>query len=103
MDNLDKSYEENRGDKQQKIRFDLLVPEFIEEMARRMTEGAKKYKSEAWKNEGEFSTTCFTSAIGRHYFQFMKGCTENDTLNEHLVAIAINAMFVFYRKNMEMF
>lgn len=74
---------------------DLIVPEFIEGIAKVMTMGAKKYGIENWKKGLERRR--ILAALYRHLLAYHKGekYDEESELN-HLLHVAVNAMFLFW-------
>jgi hypothetical protein len=56
-----------------KIRFDLLSPHAIEEMAEILTDGAAKYSDHNWLDGGGFKYTRVYAAAQRHLHAFMAG------------------------------
>lgn len=74
---------------------DLLIPEFLEDLARIMTMGAKKYGVENWKNNLEHRR--ILAALYRHLLAYHRGekCDQESGLN-HLCHVAANAMFLYW-------
>lgn len=82
-----------------KIMVDLLVPEFLEGIARVMTMGAKKYGSENWKkgiSEESFRRRIL-AALYRHLLAYHKGeIYDKESGENHLLHITCNAMFLYF-------
>jgi len=78
-----------------KIMVDLLVPEFLEAVAKIMTMGAKKYGSDNWKKN--LKQNRILAALYRHVLAWHKGekYDEESGLN-HMGHVACNAMFLYW-------
>lgn len=89
------SVEKGKKDDFGKPMVDLLIPEFIEDLAKVLTMGAQKYGLENWKHNLEKRR--ILAALYRHLLQYHKGevYDEESGLN-HLCHIAINAMFLYW-------
>ena len=82
-----------------KLRYDLLIPEFLEEMAKIITYGCSIYGERNWQKvpngRARFEAACF-----RHLQEFRKGNILNEETKEdvfyHVAHIAINAMFLYH-------
>lgn len=85
-----------RKDDQDKLRYDLLDIDFEEEMAKVVTEGAKKYVPNGWQNV-EDAKNRYYAALRRHVAAIRKGQFRNaeDGDVSHFAQIAINAMFLY--------
>lgn len=85
-----------RKDDQDKLRYDLLDIDFEEEMARVLTEGAKKYAPNSWQKV-EDAKNRYYAALRRHVAAVRKGEFRNleDGDVSHFAQIAINAMFLY--------
>jgi hypothetical protein len=80
---------------QGKIMVDLIVPEFIEDLAKVLTMGAQKYGIENWK--GNLEKRRILAALYRHLLKYHKGEIYDDESHlNHLCHVAINAMFLFW-------
>jgi hypothetical protein len=80
---------------QGKIMVDLIVPEFIEDLAKVLTMGAQKYGVENWK--GNLEKRRILAALYRHLLKYHKGETYDDESKlNHLCHVAINAMFLYW-------
>jgi len=80
----------------EKPMFDLLVPEFIEEVAKVMTLGAQKYAPNNWKYV-EDAESRYLAALYRHLNAYHKGeKIDPESGLSHLAHIACNAMFLFW-------
>lgn len=78
----------------EKVKPELIQPEFLEEMARILTFGASKYGLNNWKKCGDMSR--YRNAIMRHILAFHKGEMYDEESLSHLGCIAVNAMFLYY-------
>ena len=89
-----------RKDDQDKLRYDLMDVE--EEMAKVLTEGAKKYASNSWQNV-EDAKNRYYAALRRHVAAVRKGQFRNkeDGDVSHFAQIAINAMFLYVLETKE--
>lgn len=77
-----------------KLRFDLLLPEFTEQMARVMTLGAKKYAENSWQNVTNGNKR-YLAALHRHLNAWQQGeRLDIESGCSHMAHIAINAMFL---------
>lgn len=85
-----------RKDDQDKLRYDLLDVDFEEEMAKVLTEGAKKYSPNSWQTV-EDAKNRYYAALRRHLAAVRKGEFRNleDGDVSHFAQIAINAMFLY--------
>ena len=86
-------YDEN------KLRFDLIIPEFEEAMAKVLTHGAQKYGENNWQKV-EGAKARYIAALQRHLNEYRKGYMyDPDSGCEHLAQIAVNAMFLHWFYN----
>lgn len=85
-----------RKDDQDKLRYDLLDVDFEEEMAKVLTEGAKKYSPNSWQKV-EGAKDRYYAALRRHLAAVRKGEFRNleDGDVSHFAQIAVNAMFLY--------
>lgn len=85
-----------RKDDQDKLRYDLLDIDFEEEMAKVLTEGAKKYEPNSWQKV-ENAKNRYYAALRRHVSAVRKGEFRNleDGDVSHFAQIAVNAMFLY--------
>lgn len=85
-----------RKDDADKLRYDLIDIDFEEEMAKVITEGAKKYAPNSWQKV-EDAKNRYYAAIRRHVAAVRKGEFRNaeDGDVSHFAQIAINAMFLY--------
>jgi hypothetical protein len=84
-----------------KLRFDLILPEFLEELAKVLTEGAEKYEVESWKKVPG-ARARYIAAMHRHLNAFQKGwSTDSETkqFTHHMAHVAANAMFLMWFDN----
>lgn len=79
-----------------KLRFDLLLPEFEECIADVLTYGAKKYAPNSWQKVEDAKNRYYAS-LRRHINAYRKG-EKNDTESglNHLAHAACNIMFLMY-------
>lgn len=80
-----------------------IPPEFLLEMAKVMTEGAKKYGKFNYK-KGNYMSVPYDSAM-RHIFAFINGQNlDDETQCHHLAHAAVNLMFmyIYQKRNPEM-
>lgn len=94
-----------RKDDTDKLRYDLLDIDFEEEMAKVITEGAKKYEPDSWKSVPNAKERYY-AALRRHIAAYRKGelINKEDGNVSTLAQIAINAMFLYVlskEENME--
>lgn len=87
---------EGRKKDEDKLRFDLILPEFEEAMAHVLTHGAKKYGANNWQKV-EGAKARYTGALQRHLNQYRKGYMYDlDSDCNNLAQIAVNAMFLYW-------
>ncbi len=78
-----------------KPRFDLIPPEGLRRLADLYARGAEKYGDDNWKKGQPFSRTY--ASLFRHMIQWREG----DRSEDHLAAVAWNAMtLMFYEENL---
>lgn len=93
----DKDIQETLGLKydQDKIRWDLLPFDSLDEVAKVLTFGAKKYKPNSWQGVEEER---YKAALGRHYSAYMQGEElDSDSNLPHIVHLACNALFLIHK------
>ena len=79
-----------------KLRFDLILPEFEEAMAHVLTHGAKEYGANNWQKVAGAKAR-YTGALQRHLNQYRKGYMYDlDSDCNNLAQIAVNAMFLYW-------
>ena len=78
-----------------KIRPALIDPEFLEEMAYVLTKGAEVHGDYNWQ---KLEIDRIQNSLFRHMLKYLSGqLTDEDYPNgQHLAAIAVNAMFLYY-------
>ena len=87
---------EGRKKDEDKLRFDLILPEFEEAMAHVLTHGAKKYGANNWQKVANAKAR-YTGALQRHLNQYRKGYMYDlDSDCNNLAQIAVNAMFLYW-------
>lgn len=82
-----------------KPQFSLLIPEFLEEMANILTYGAEKYGRENWKLVEP--TTRYVDARLRHALasdREQELAIDPDHGMSHEAAVAVNSMFIWWKK-----
>lgn len=94
MDNKTESRKNDRG----KLRFDLIDPNFEEELARILTFGARKYAPNNWQNL-EDGINRHYAALQRHLNKYRQGeYYDKDSGLPHLWHAAANIMFMCYHE-----
>ena len=87
---------EGRKKDADKLRFDLILPEFEEAMAHVLTHGAKEYGANNWQKV-EDAKARYTAALQRHLNQYRRGYVYDlDSDCNNLAQIAVNAMFLYW-------
>lgn len=82
-------------DDKEKPRFDLISPIALEELAKVLTFGAKKYASWNWSKGLPY--TRILAATLRHIFAYLRGETiDPETGYSHMAAVMCNAMFILH-------
>jgi len=80
----------------EKIRMDLLPFDALEEVAKILTFGAKKYSANNWQNV-ENAKERYEAALLRHLSAHKKGeKIDNDSGLSHLSHVACNALFLIW-------
>ena len=92
----DKSSTGATRNKIEEIRYDLLVWEFIDEMAQVMAEGAKSHGEAGSDGHWQKGFDNEDRDIWNHVFNHQRQWREGDTSEPHLAKIAIGAMFQWY-------
>jgi len=87
-----------------KLSYSEIDPYFLEQMARRMNEGKRKYGPNNWKKLSEINE--LLDAAQRHLLELRKMMEEDfepipgqETDLQHCAALACNAMFIHYHLN----
>lgn len=79
-----------------KLRFDLILPEFEEDMAAVLTMGAQKYEPNSWQKIKDAKNRYY-AALRRHLAAWRKGEKVDPESNiSHLAHVACNVMFLMY-------
>lgn len=79
-----------------KLRYDLLSPEFEEQMALALTHGAKKYDDRNYLKGDGLELKRPLAALRRHLAALLKGQdTDEDSKAHHAACVAVNAMFLY--------
>lgn len=76
-----------------KLRYSLIPPYALEQVAKCLTLGASKYAADNWKYV-EGAKERYLDALIRHTEAYRKGETVDTEGNDHLAAIAVNALFL---------
>lgn len=85
---------EGKKHDQDKLRFDLILPEFEQAMAEVLTHGAEKYGDNNWKLV-EGAKARYTAALKRHLNEWQRGYVyDTDSSCRVLAQVAVNAMFL---------
>lgn len=88
---------ESKDSKFTKPMFELIVPEFLHDVAVVLTEGAKKYGVDNYKNAKPEDIHHYLGALHRHLNEYQQGYKEDEESKlSHLTHIAVNAMFLYY-------
>lgn len=87
-------------DNQDKLRYDLIPPEFITALAEVFTFGAKKYTPNNWKGFTPEQQEEIQGSLLRHIYAYLEG-EENDPESglSHLAHAGCNLAFMIYFKN----
>ena len=79
-----------------KLRFDLIEPQFEEEVAAVLTLGAKKYEANNWQKV-EDPVNRYYAALRRHLNAWRSGeKTDPESGLSHLAHVATNIMFLLH-------
>lgn len=83
-----------------KARFDLVCPLALEEMAKVLDFGSRKYAAFNWAKGIAYSRVL--AAILRHTFAYLRGQTlDPETGLSHMAAVMCNAMFLLHFEKMK--
>lgn len=82
-----------RKDDSGKLRYSLIPPYALEQVAKCLTTGASKYAPDNWKYVDKAKQR-YLDALIRHTEAYRKGETADAEGNDHLAAIAVNALFL---------
>ena len=81
----------------EKVRMELLDPEFMVGVAQVLTFGAKKYDAHNWKRATKEDTERIKGSILRHQMAYMSGeIVDPETNLNHMYHVGCNAMFLAY-------
>jgi hypothetical protein len=75
-----------RKDDSHKLRYDLIAPNALEELALVYTEGAKKYNDRNWENGIPWCR--IFAAMMRHAWAWFKGSVRHERGMHHLASVA---------------
>lgn len=76
-----------------KLRYDLIPPEFLEGVAKVLTDGAAKYAPNNWRKNTELWR--YEAAMMRHFEAYRKGeLIDPDSGSPHLMHAATNLLFL---------
>jgi len=79
-----------------KLRFDLLLPSFEEDVAEVLTYGAEKYGANNWQKV-EDAKNRYYAALRRHLNAWRQGeVSDSESGLDHLAHAAANIMFLMY-------
>lgn len=99
-DEIEPAYKETTN----KLSYSEIDPYFLEQMARRMNEGKRKYGPNNWKKLSDINE--LLDAAQRHLLELRKMMEEDfeplpgqETDLQHCAALACNAMFIHYHLN----
>lgn len=98
--NLDKLTVQTPGTKydQGKLQYTLVPPYALQEVARNLTEGLKKYKERNNWQKVEGAEQRYMDALMRHFEAIRRGeiydVDSSDPTISHMSAVAVNAMFL---------
>lgn len=87
---------------QDKLRVDLIPTELIEEVAKVLTFGAKKYSPNNWKGFTKEQQDEILGSLLRHILEYQKGNKlDSESGLHHLAHAACNIAFILYFENKE--
>lgn len=95
MNILNMSNDKDVKQDKEKLRVDLIEPEFIEELADVLTYGADKYDENSWQ-EIPNATNRYYAALMRHILAWRKGEDIDESGLPHLYHAAANIMFLMH-------
>jgi len=82
-----------------KLRYSLIEPEFIKQLAQVIAHGNEKYTPESWKNNNK---VVYIDALLRHLMEYMLGNkVDPDSGLPHLSHAAVNIMMVAWFEERE--
>lgn len=80
-----------------KIKFELIDPNFNNDFAKVLTIGAKKYGIDNYKRASKKDQKEYIGAIHRHLNSWERGYKfDHETKLNHMAHISANAMFLYY-------
>ena len=86
-----------RKDDNGKLMFSLIEPEFLEGIAKVLTDASYVYGANNWKTINPDELTRYKDALLRHVNSYMKGENiDSDSGHHHMLHIACNAMFLHW-------
>jgi len=95
-DKLSSEFIEGKKNDQEKIRMDLLPFDVLEEIAKGLTFGAKKYSDNNWQKV-ENAQERYEAALLRHFADYKKGeKLDNESGLSHLIHLGCNAIFLIW-------
>lgn len=87
---------------QDKVRFDLIPPEFIREIAEVLTFGATKYSPDNWKGFNKQQQEEIKASLLRHIYAYLEGEEfDQESGLHHLAHAGCNLAFLAYFRNKE--
>ena len=107
-DTVDKAIEEVINDEYKSLKHDdgkilmsLVDPYFVEDVAKVLTFGAKKYAPNSWQKLDNGKTR-YTDAMLRHLTAYQKGeLVDPESGLTHLSHVATNLMFISYLERLD--
>ena len=95
---MGKDYYSKKHDKD-KVRLDLITPDFIIEVGKVLTFGANKYAPESWKQVPNLQDRYYAATL-RHLLAYRNGIkVDSETGLSHLAHAACNIMFLMYAED----
>ena len=82
-----------KKDDKGKVRLDLVLPEFIEDVGQVLTFGANKYGANNWQKVEDAKDRYYAAAM-RHLLAWRKGEKQDESGCSHLAHAATNMMFL---------
>lgn len=85
-----------------KVRYDLIPPEFIREIAEVLTFGAKKYSPDNWKGFNKQQQEEIKASLLRHIYAHLEGEEfDQESGLHHLAHAGCNLAFLAYFRNLK--
>jgi len=84
---------------QGKLRYDLIEPAFLKDLAAVLTMGAEKYEEDGWKHVPRLESR-YQAALMRHFEKIRSGQeVDEESGLPHIAHVACNAMFLHWAAN----